>query len=132
MSWIFSALEFLSKIISRVVGPKMELIVNRTNYLHYKYAEIYNGGEQDIKNMEVKIKYKRPGENETVEKIDRFLNENDEKGVNARPHDCKIIKMGERIIITDFPFRNLEGDVAVILTGQGIKNERKYEKVVSV
>lgn len=112
--WILSKVKFLGKDTQE--GAKVNICRIKKGIYHL--AEIYNAGPEDITDLVVKLYYKRSGiDNLSEEEIRRFINDN-ENPTFARPSDCKIIRAKEKKLITDFPFRNLEGKIKVNIKGK--------------
>jgi len=107
---------------------QIKFIISRSDSGQYKQAEIYNCSGQDIVDFNVQVEFKRVNEEKTKQQIAGFIKENEDRGIWQRPCRVSVIKKLERLYIPDFPFKNLEGDVTVVISGKGADSGKIFSK----
>lgn len=112
--WLLSKIKIFGQDEHLSIGA--ELFVYRLKHGIYHLAEIYNAGPENILDLKVTI-YWENNQGKNKREVHRFIDD----GVDplwAKPRDRNILEKEKKILIVDFPFKELKGLVKVNIQGK--------------
>ena len=108
----------------------INIVVNRYAYGETVYLELANIGDDDIKELQVYIKWLQDGKSE-----DRILRRFFEPADNPITDSAKTIEylsVSEKVRIADIPQRSDDGIIKVIINGMGVTSGRELDRVTEL
>lgn len=91
----------------------------------YHLAEVYNAGPENILDSKVTLDWENYQGQQSIE-VHKFIDD-DADPLWATPHDCSILQRETKILIVDFPTKEVKGLVKVKVTGKTHLSRREID-----
>ena len=117
---------FVRSFLQRRHKYKTDIYVTEAWDRHFFNIEIFNSGTEDILELQSDIYWKQDGKEEKGELI-AYISENEDQ-LWVTPHNCKVLRQGEKKIAVNIPRYSDNGKIKVIVKGVGTKSRKKINK----
>ncbi len=113
-------------------SPQADVKVYTADKDGYFVLEIYNNGDEDLENFEVKVNWKQPSPEENQERILQKFNDVNDYLVMARPRSLNMLATGARVYASGVPSISVDKKLKVTVTCKGMKSGKKLKKVFNL